>query len=65
MRQPTRRCATGSREALGSRVARAVHREFGKMVEEIAWGRRVRNPAAMELIRAEAVRSRIDEVLGR
>lgn len=43
----------------------AVHREFGKMVEEIAWGRRVRNPAAMELIRAEAVRSRIDEVLGR
>lgn len=42
----------------------AVRRQFGRAVEDIAWGRRVRDPSAMELIRPEAVESRLDEVLG-
>lgn len=53
-----------SRHLVVNAYPEAVRREFGKPVEEIAWGRRVRDPAAMDLIRAEAVEERVDEVLG-
>lgn len=53
-----------SRHLVVNAYPEAVRREFGKPVEEIAWGRRVRDPAAMDLIRAEAVEARLDEVLG-
>ncbi len=38
----------------------AVRREFGKPVEEIRWGRRVRDPDAMDLIRVEDVVAKLD-----
>jgi len=41
----------------------AVRREFGKPVEALRWGVRVRDPQAMELIRVADVIDRIDRVL--
>ena len=38
-------------------------REFGKPVEALRWGERVRDPGAMDLIRVEDVIGRIDAVL--
>jgi heptosyltransferase I len=53
-----------SRHLVVNAYPEAVQREFGKPVDAIAWGRRVRDPAAMELIRAQDVEARLDEVLG-
>jgi heptosyltransferase I len=53
-----------SRHLVVNAYPEAVQREFGKPVDTIAWGRRVRDPAAMELIRAQDVEARLDEVLG-
>ena len=44
---------------------RAVQREFGKSVEEIPWGARVRDPSAMGLISVDEVKKAIDRVLGK
>ncbi len=38
----------------------AVRREFGKPVEDLRWGRRVRDPNAMDLIRVEDVVEKLD-----
>ncbi len=53
-----------SRHLVVNAYPEAVRREFGKAVEDVAWGRRVRDPAAMDLIRPEAVEARLDEVFG-
>ena len=39
----------------------AVTREFGRPVESLRWGRRVRDPNAMSLIRPEDVVEKIDQ----
>jgi heptosyltransferase I len=52
------------RELSVNRYPDAVRRAFGRSVEEIRWGRRVRDPDAMELIRVEDVTERLDRVLG-
>ncbi len=52
-----------SRQLVVNAYPEAVRREFGKPVREIDWGRRVRNPTAMDLIRTDAVKARLDEVL--
>jgi len=41
----------------------AVQREFGQPVEALAWGKRVRDPDAMDLIRLDSVLEKIDLVL--
>jgi heptosyltransferase I len=38
----------------------AVEREFGKRVEDLRWGERVRNPNAMDLIEVEEVTAKLD-----
>jgi heptosyltransferase I len=38
----------------------AVRAQFGKSVDEIRWGRRVRDPNAMDLIRADEVIEKLD-----
>jgi heptosyltransferase I len=53
-----------SRHLVVNAYPEAVRQEFGKAVEDIAWGRRVRDPTAMGLIRPEAVEARLDEVFG-
>ncbi|HKL62079.1 MAG TPA: glycosyltransferase family 9 protein, partial [Woeseiaceae bacterium] len=52
-----------SRHLVVNAYPEAVRRQFGKPVDAIPWGRRVRDPAAMELIRAQDVEARLDEVL--
>lgn len=42
----------------------AVRRAFGVEVEEIRWGRRVRDPDVMDLIAIEDVTAKIDELFG-
>jgi len=44
---------------------RAVRAEFGKPVEALRWGTRVRNKDAMTLIRVADVLEKVDRVLGR
>ncbi|MFQ5635393.1 MAG: glycosyltransferase family 9 protein [Gammaproteobacteria bacterium] len=46
------------------RYPEAVDREFGKPVDELRWGQRVRDPAAMDLITVDDVTAKIDLVLG-
>jgi len=41
----------------------AVQKQFGKTVENISWGKRVRDPLVMSLIQIEDVKKRIDQVL--
>lgn len=53
-----------SRHLVVNAYPEAVRREFGKAVADVPWGRRVRDPTAMELIRPAAVEGRLDEVLG-
>ena len=45
------------------RYPEAIKRQFGKSVDEVEWGTRVRDPDAMDLIRIEDVRARIDQAL--
>lgn len=53
-----------SQDLVVDRYPEAVHREFDKPVEALRWGERVRNPAAMELIRVDDVVAMADRVLG-
>lgn len=48
-----------------NRYPEAVLKEFGKKVEEIPWGRRVRDPGVMSLISVKDVTGKIDEVFTR
>jgi len=41
----------------------AVLKTFGKSVDEIRWGKRVRDPGAIELITVEAVKEKLDDVI--
>ncbi len=52
-----------SQELVVDRYPEAVRREFGVPVSGLRWGQRVRDPDAMDLIRAEDVIARIDQVL--
>ena len=45
------------------RYPQAVRLEFGKSVEEVPWGARVRDPGAMDLIEPAAVKDMLDRVL--
>lgn len=52
-----------SQQLVVDRYPEAVRREFGKPVEALRWGERVRDPGAMDLIRADEVIGRVDAVL--
>jgi heptosyltransferase I len=59
---------TGPRFSLDVTVNRypdALMQSMGKSVAEVRWGQRVRDPAAMELIEAEAVTSNLDRLVAR
>jgi len=53
-----------SQHLVADRYPEAIQREFGKSVEEVAWGQRVRDPDAMNLISLDEVTQKIDLVLG-
>jgi len=52
-----------SQRLVVDRYPEAVRQEFGKPVEALRWGERVRNPGAMDLIQVNDVIGRIDAVL--
>jgi heptosyltransferase I len=52
-----------SQHLVVDRYPEAVRREFGKPVEALRWGERVRDPGAMDLIRVADVLERVDAVL--
>lgn len=52
-----------NRELTVNCYPQAVQEELGKSVAEVAWGQRVRNPDAMQLITFEDVRDKLDIVL--
>ena len=54
----------GSQHLVVDAYPEAVKREFGKAVDALRWGQRVRSPDAMNIIRVEAVCAKVDEVLG-
>jgi heptosyltransferase I len=52
-----------SQELVVDAYPRAVEREFGKSVEEIPWGARVRDPRAMDLISVDQVKEAVDRAM--
>ncbi len=54
-----------SRDLLINAYPRAVKTFLGKSVDEVRWGQRVRDPAALDLIEVDEVCARIDQVLGK
>jgi len=60
---PGRTGPYNSQDLVVNRYPEAVNREFGKPVDLLRWGQRVRDPDAMELIRAEDVTAKIDMLL--
>ena len=52
-----------SQELTVDKYPLAVEREFGKPIESLRWGQRVRNPDAMNLITLEDVTRKVDLVL--
>lgn len=53
-----------SQHLVADRYPEAIRREFGKDVDEVRWGQRVRDPDAMNLITLDDVRQKVDLVLG-
>lgn len=53
------------REWVVNGYPQAVRQTFGKSVDEIPWGKRVRNPDVIELITFDAVKKKLDDVLSR
>ncbi len=51
------------RQWVVNRYPEAAREEFGRPVEQIRWGRRVRNPQAMQLISVEEVCRKLDDLL--
>ncbi|MCP3177564.1 glycosyltransferase family 9 protein [Desulfuromonas sp. KJ2020] len=51
------------RELTVNRYPEAIKAEYGKGVEELRWGKRVRNPEAMMRISKEEVQHRLDEAI--
>lgn len=47
-----------------NRYPEAVYREFGHPPEKLPWGKRVRNPNAMELITVDEVTAQLDKIMG-
>jgi heptosyltransferase I len=60
---PGRTGPYNSQDLVVNRYPEAVNREYGKPVNSLRWGRRVRDPDAMELIRAEDVTEKIDMII--
>jgi len=60
---PDRTGPYNSREYVVNRYPDAVRAEFGKSVDEIPWGARVRNPEAMALITRDEVVEMLDRVM--
>lgn len=54
-----------NRHLIVNRYPDAVRAEFGREVEDIPWGRRVRKPDAMQLISVEEVKQKLDEAVSR
>ena len=52
-----------SQHLVADRYPDAVRQEFGKAVDEVSWGQRVRDPDAMNLITPEDVQEKVDLVL--
>ena len=40
----------------------AIRNAFGKSVDDVSWGKRVRDPSAIELVTLEAVKEKLDDV---
>ena len=53
-----------SQHLVADRYPEAVERAFGKGVDEVRWGRRVRDPGAMDLIGATDVTGKLDAAFG-
>ena len=53
-----------SRELCVNRYPKAVERYLGKHAADVRWGRRVRHPAAMELITVDDVINKFDDFYG-
>ncbi len=53
-----------SQHLVADRYPEAIRQEFGKDVGEVAWGQRVRDPDAMNLITLDDVTTKVDLVLG-
>ena len=53
-----------SRDLTVNAYPQAVGRYLGKSVDQVRWGRRVRDPDVMSLIKASQVKEKIDHVLG-
>lgn len=53
-----------SQHLVADRYPEAIRKEFGKDVSEVAWGQRVRDPDAMNLITLDDVTEKVDLVLG-
>ncbi len=51
------------REFVANRYPEAVKKFLGKEVEEIGWGQRVRDPAALDLITLDDVKERLDAIM--
>ncbi len=60
---PGRTGPYNSLDLVVNRYSEAVTREFGKPVNSLRWGQRVRDPDAMDLIRVGDVTAQIDMVL--
>ena len=52
-----------SQELVADRYPDAVEQEFGRPIEALRWGQRVRNPQAMELITLHDVTTKVDSAL--
>jgi len=53
-----------SHHLVADRYPEAIRNEFGKSVEDVAWGQRVRDPEAMNLITLADVTQKVELVLG-
>lgn len=60
---PDRTGPYNSRNLTANRYPDAIAAEFGKSVEELRWGQRVRDPAAMSLITVKDVTEKVAAVL--
>jgi len=61
---PHRTGPYGSQDLVVDAYPEAVKHEFGKPVDALRWGQRVRTPDAMDLIRVEDVCAKVDAALG-
>lgn len=60
---PLRTGPYSHRELTVNAYPAAVREEFGKEVDQVRWGQRVRNPAAMELVKSSEVIDRLEAAL--